>query len=200
MNTLDECEVGVSIKTSVWDCVTVWICVVREIEREREITLYDIIDHFYNTLIIKIYSFPWNKKSEGGVLFFIPWKTRSFRSRDGLIDKCFMCHGGGETNLPPSTNLPLSSPMTSDFSSLRTPLSRLDDEGQDHHLAHVAGDVVGIANTFERVQRTDVSMWFFGDSPVVFLAGSTAIPACTARAPLAVPQIEANNAETGCHD
>ena len=82
---------------------------------------------------------------------------------------------------------------------MRTPVSRFDDERQDH-LAHFAGDVVGIASTFERVQRTDVAMWFLGASPVLFLAGSTAVPACTARAPLAVPRIEANHAETGCHD
>ena len=44
--------------------------------------------------------------------------------------------------------------------TLRTPVSRLDDERHDH-LAEFPGDVVGIANTFERVQGTDVAMWFF---------------------------------------
>ena len=51
-----------------------------------------------------------------------------------------------------------------------------------------------------QTQRTDVVMRFLGASPVVFLAGSTAVPACTARAPLAVPGIEADNAKAGCHE
>ena len=52
---------------------------------------------------------------------------------------------------------------------------------------------------FERVQKADIAVWFLGASPVVCLAGSTAVPACSACTPLAVPRIEANNAETGCH-
>jgi hypothetical protein len=77
-------------------------------------------------------------------------------------------------------------------------VSRFGDERQDH-LAHFARDVVGVASTFERVQRADVAVWFLGASPFVCLASSTAVPACSACTPLAVPRIEANNAETGCH-
>ena len=42
-------------------------------------------------------------------------------------------------------------------------------------------------------------MRFLGESPVMLLAGSTAVPSCTARTPLAVPEIEANNTKAGCH-
>ena len=77
-------------------------------------------------------------------------------------------------------------------------MNRFGDERQDH-AAHYAGDVEGVTDTFKLVQRTDIVMRFLGASPVVFLAGSTAVPACTARAPLAVPGVEANNAKTGCH-
>jgi hypothetical protein len=78
-------------------------------------------------------------------------------------------------------------------------VNRFGDERQDH-AAHYAGDVEGVTDTFKLVQRTDIVMRFLGASPVVFLAGSTAVPACTARAPLAVPGIEADNAKAGCHE
>ena len=41
------------------------------IEREREITLYDIIEHFYNTRIIQIFAthFPGMKNQRGGSYF-----------------------------------------------------------------------------------------------------------------------------------
>jgi hypothetical protein len=42
-------------------------------------------------------------------------------------------------------------------------------------------------------------MGFCGASPIVLLASSAAVPACTARTPLAVPEIEANNTKAGCH-
>ena len=78
-------------------------------------------------------------------------------------------------------------------------MNRFGNERQDH-AAHYAGDVEGVTDTFKLVQRTDIVMRFLGASPVVFLAGSTAIPACTARAPLVVHGVEANSARAGCHD
>ena len=60
-------------------------------------------------------------------------------------------------------------------------------------------DVLGVAGHFEHVEWADVAVWFFGASPVVCLAGTAAIPACSAGTPFAVPRIETNNAKAGCH-
>ena len=75
--------------------ISIYIYIYKEGERDYIIWYHwALLQYSYYSDIC--YSFPWNEKSEGGVLFFIPWKTRSsvfFRLRDGLIDKCLMCHG-----------------------------------------------------------------------------------------------------------